>query len=259
MNVSASSIPVPSRPLSPQGETGLPLALTGPDAASLDVGAFTPLSTTEWPGQRAAVVYVQGCPWRCHYCHNPSLQSRCERNPHAWERVWETLTHRQGLLDAVVFTGGEPTLDAGLPQAMMQVKDLGFRVGLQTAGLYPSRLATCLPLVDWVALDIKTAFEAYKSVTSVPASGEPVRASLELVLHSGKAHELRTTWHPDLLPEATLMHLARSLKAAGARTWVLQPYRPSPTTETSLGTVACHPPEDLVARLRQLGLSITVR
>lgn len=252
MNLIASSIPLAVQPM-------LPLQPLEPGPAPLDVGAFTPLSATEWPGQQAAVVYVQGCPWRCHYCHNPSLQSRSDRNPHAWERVWETLTHRQGHLDAVVFSGGEPTLDVGLPRAMMQVKELGFRVGLQTAGLYPSRLAACLPLVDWVALDIKTAFETYKSVTSVPASGEPAKACLDLVLHSGKDHELRTTWHPDLLTESILTHLARMLKAMGARHWVLQSYRATPGTEAGLGTATCHPPEDLVARLRQVGPSITVR
>ncbi len=253
MNLGASAAAVLSRPWP------APSANDGPQPVPLDVGGFTPLSDTVWPGQRVAVVLVQGCPWRCHYCHHPSLQARTERSPQAWERLLATLPPRLGQLDAVVFSGGEPTLDAALPRAMMQVKELGLRVGLQTAGLYPNRLAACLPLVDWVALDIKTAFEAYKTVTSVPVSGEPVRACLDLVLGSGKDHELRTTWHPDLLPEATLMHLARTLKAAGARHWVLQAYHPDACTESCLGSVVCHPPEALVAHLSQVGLAITVR
>lgn len=228
----------------------------------LDVGGFTPLSTTDWPGQLAAVVFVQGCPWRCHYCHNPSLQTRqsgCGRDTHTWDRLLGTLRLRQGLLDGVVFSGGEPTLDAALEQAMREVRELGFQVGLHTAGLYPQRLAKVLPLVDWVALDIKTDFEDYKAITSVPRSGEPVRESLDLVLASGKAHELRTTWHPDLIPEATLMRMARMLKSAGARHWVLQGYRATPVTEATLGPGERTPPDVLVARLSRLGPALSVR
>lgn len=227
--------------------------------APLDVGGFTPLSTTDWPGQLAAVVFVQGCPWRCHYCHNPSLQSRGDRDPHAWEKVLQTLKGRQGLLDGVVFSGGEPTLDAALLPAMQMVRELGFQVGLHTAGLYPQRLAACLPLVDWVALDIKTEFEDYKAVTSVPRSGEPVRESLALVLGSGKPHELRTTWHPDLITEAALARMARMLKAAGARHWVLQGYRATPATESTLGRGERQPPDALVTRLSHIGPVLSVR
>ena len=228
----------------------------------LDLGGFTPLSTTDWPDQLAAVVFVQGCPWRCHYCHNPSLQPRhagCGRDTHSWGQVMGTLRQRQGLLDGVVFSGGEPTLDAALESAMHEVRALGFRVGLHTAGLYPQRLAKVLPLVDWVALDIKTEFEDYKAITSVPRSGEPVRESLALVLGSGKAHELRTTWHPDLIPEVTLVRMARMLKAMGAQQWVLQGYRATPVTEATLGPGERTPPEALVAKLRHIGPALSVR
>ena len=93
----------------------------------------------------------------------------------------------------------------------------------------------------------------------MPRSGEPVRESLDLVLVSGKAHELRTTWHPDLIPEATLMRMARLLKAAGARHWVLQGYRATPLTEAALGPGERTPPDDLVARLSRLGPALRVR
>lgn len=252
MSDSISSNPITFRPASAEPHRIPPL----------DVGGFTPLSTTDWPDQLAAVVFVQGCPWRCHYCHNPSLQPRqseCGRDTHAWGQVLDTLKQRQGLLDGVVFSGGEPTLDAALAPAMREVRELGFQVGLHTAGLYPQRLASVLPLVDWVALDIKTEFEDYKAITSVPRSGEPVRESLGLVLASGKAHELRTTWHPDLLSDATLMRMAHLLKAAGVRHWVLQGYRATPVTEATLGSGERTPPDDLVARLRRIGPQISVR
>lgn len=252
MNESTSSNPIEFRPA--QADHRL--------ISPLDVGGFTPLSTTDWPGQLAAVVFVQGCPWRCHYCHNPSLQTResgCGRDTLAWGKVLETLKQRHGLLDGVVFSGGEPTLDAALEQAMREVRELGFQVGLHTAGLYPQRLANVLPLLDWVALDIKTEFEDYKAITSVPRSGEPVRESLDMVLSSGKAHELRTTWHPELIPGATLMRMARMLKSMGAQRWVLQGYRATPVTEATLGPGERTPPDELVARLRQIGPELSVR
>ena len=98
-----------------------------------------------------------------------------------------------------------------------------------------------------------------KAVTSVPRSGEPVRESLTLVLASGKAHELRTTWHPDLISEAALMRMASMLKAVGAQHWVLQGYRATPVTEATLGSGERTPPDELVARLRPIGPELSVR
>ncbi|RTL33186.1 MAG: anaerobic ribonucleoside-triphosphate reductase activating protein [Burkholderiales bacterium] len=229
------------------------------DKATLDVGGFTPLSTTDWPDHLAAVVFVQGCPWRCHYCHNPALQPRGEHNAQVWLRVLDTLQQRRGLLDAVVFSGGEPTLDIGLPSAMETVRAMGFQVGLHTAGLYPKRLAACLPLVDWVALDIKTEFDDYKAVTSVPRSGLPAQESLALVLASGRACEFRTTYHPDLIDDVTLLRLARKLRALGVKHWVLQAYRPTPQTQASMGNVSYQVPDKLLARLCSVGPQINLR
>lgn len=243
----------------PPQTVALPDAMPPAPADALDVGGFVPMSTVDWPDRLAAVVFVQGCPWRCHYCHNPGLQPRCAHPAHGWARVLETLQARQGLLDGVVFSGGEPTLDRALIPAIRQVRVMGFEVGLHTAGLYPERLAECLPLVDWVALDVKTDFDDYKAITAVPRSGDPVRACLDLVLASGKPHELRTTWHPDLISDTMLMRLARRLKAAGARRWVLQSYRATPSTEASLGTGVRTPPDELVDRLRRTGLDLMVR
>ena len=85
---------------------------------TLRVGGLTPLSTSDWPGMLAAVVFCQGCPWRCGYCHNPGLIPARGDNEIPWEDVLAFLRRRQGLLDGVVFSGGEPTAQAGLLDAM---------------------------------------------------------------------------------------------------------------------------------------------
>jgi len=191
----------------------------------LRVGGLTPLSTTDWPGKLAAVVFCQGCPWRCGYCHNPDLIPPRGEREIAWEDVIALLRRRQGLLDGVVFSGGEPTLQRGLAEAMREVRALGFKIGLHSGGAYPDKLAAVLPLVDWVGLDIKAPFNAYARITAAAGSGERARESLELVLASGVEHEIRTTVHPALLTDAEVEEIAHELSGRGVKRYVIQPFR----------------------------------
>lgn len=192
----------------------------------LRVSGLTPLSTTDFPGQLAAVVFVQGCAWRCHYCHNPEIQSRLEAPRMSWQAVLDFLDRRQGLLDAVVFCGGEPTVDRHLGRAISDVKQRGFKVGLHTAGIYPGRLRALLPEVDWVGFDVKAPFADYAATTGVRASGTPAQESLTHLLASGVAYEVRTTRHPSLLASANLTSMAASLRRQGVETFALQEFRP---------------------------------
>jgi pyruvate formate lyase activating enzyme len=200
----------------------------------LRVGGLTPLSTTDWPGMLAAVVFCQGCPWRCGYCHNPGLIPARGENEIPWDDVMAFLRRRQGLLDGVVFSGGEPTLQPGLADAMREVRALGFRVGLHTGGAYPRRLAEVLPLVDWVGLDAKAPFADYPRITGVAGSGERARASLELVLASGIAHDIRTTVHPALLTDTEVVSLAQDLSARGVKRYVIQAFRSQGCADAAL-------------------------
>jgi len=193
--------------------------------AALRIGGLTPLSLSDWPGQLAAVVFCQGCPWHCCYCHNPHLIPPRATTSLEWHDVLAFLERRRGLLDAVVFSGGEPTLQTGITHALRQVKALGFKLGLHTAGAYPRRLAELLPLVDWVAMDIKAPFADYAATTGVADSGEPALESVRLVIASGITYEFRTTVHPDLLPAAQLAALAGSLAQLGVRNYALQEFR----------------------------------
>lgn len=191
----------------------------------LKVGGFTPLSTTDWPGMLAAVVFCQGCSWQCRYCHNPELIPPKGEHEIPWRSILDFLERRRGLLDGVVFSGGEPTLQRNLEMALRQVRERGFRLGLHTAGIYPDRLERVLPLLDWVGLDIKAPFDAYKRITGVSASGDRARKSLELVLASGIDHEVRTTVHPALLSDEEVGSIKHELSALGVRRHVLQPFR----------------------------------
>ncbi len=191
----------------------------------LRVGGLTPLSTTDYPGELAAVVFCQGCPWRCGYCHNPHLLSARGAAEIAWDDVLAFLRRREGLLDAVVLSGGEPLAQRSLAEAMRTVKAMGFRIGLHTGGAYSGRLAEVLPLVDWVGFDVKTTFDTYPLITGKLHSGVDAQASARIVIESGVAHEFRTTVHPGQLSPTTVRRLADDLARCGVRHYALQEFR----------------------------------
>jgi len=188
------------------------------------VGGLAPFTTIDFPGRLAAVVFCQGCPWRCGYCHNPHLlPARGEAR--AWPEVAAWLETRRGLLDGVVFSGGEPLLQRGLAAALADARALGFATALHTAGVYPRRLAAVLPLLDWVGFDVKAPFGDYARITAVAGSGSRAKASLRHVLASNIACDIRTTVHDALLDRAALARLASDLAAFGVREHRLQPFR----------------------------------
>lgn len=165
----------------------------------LDVGGLTPFSTIDFPGCIAAVIFCQGCPWRCGYCHNQHLLPMQTNNPVPWQQVLDFLESRVGFLDGVVFSGGEPTMQKALPEAIGIVRELGYKTGLHTAGACPQALEKCLPMLDWVGMDIKAGFEDYEQITGISGSGELARKSAELLRKSGVAHVFRTTVDPFLM------------------------------------------------------------
>jgi pyruvate formate lyase activating enzyme len=199
----------------------------------LRIGGFERWSTCDWSGELTATVFCQGCSWACPYCHNPHLRPACGGGI-SWAVVAAFLKTRRGLLDGVVFSGGEPLLQSALHDAMAEVRATGFRIGLHTGGPSPSRFAHVLPLVDWVGFDIKAPFAEYEAVTGASNSGEAALESLMLLLHSGKAYELRTTVHPRLLDDAALLRLNADLAALNVGPTKIQPFRPQGCADDTL-------------------------
>lgn len=228
--------------------------------SALRIGGLEKFSAVDWPGRLVATVFCQGCGWRCRYCHNPHLIPFRTGAPSEGEWTWPTirawLRDRRGLLDGVVFSGGEPTLQPALPAAMAEARELGFRVGLHSGGPVPELFAAALALADWVGFDFKAPFTEYGRVTGRPG-GRAAEESLRLLRASGVAHEVRTTWHPDLLREEDLRAMSCTLRAAGETRWVLQKFRPEGCADAHLAAQPIgEPPEAL---LREAGLEICVR
>jgi pyruvate formate lyase activating enzyme len=204
----------------------------------LKVGGVAPFTATDYPGRLAAVVFVQGCPWRCGYCHNPHLQPRSPTGAIAWADVMRFLERRVGLIDAVVFSGGEPTSDPALSRAIGDARMMGFKIGLHSAGMHLRRFERVLPQLDWVGFDVKAPFAAYEPITRVRGSAEPVRRSLDALLASGVDYECRTTAHPSLLSEAALLQLASALAGMGVQRYALQVFRRQGSGDAALNAVA---------------------
>jgi anaerobic ribonucleoside-triphosphate reductase activating protein len=228
---------------------------------SLKVGGVTPFTATDFPGLLAAVVFVQGCPWRCGYCHNTHLQPRTRRTAVDWQDVMHLVSRRIGLIDGVVFSGGEPTSDPALAHAIGDIRKLGFKVGMHSAGTHPRRFERVLPLLNWVGFDVKAPFEAYERITRVRGSAEPARRSLEALLASGVDFECRTTAHPSLLSEQDLLTLAGTLAAMGVQRYALQVFRKQGSRDAALNAIGVsgYPSEATTERIRGLFHSFDIR
>lgn len=194
-------------------------------AEDLQIAGLVPFSTVDWPGRLVATVFLQGCPWRCTYCHNPGLIPTRTPGTIAWQEVRELLAERHGFLDGVVFSGGEPTRQRALAAAMREVREAGLDVGLHTSGAYPARLREVVHLADWVGLDVKAPWDRYALVTGVASSGARARESLEVVLAAGVPVQLRTTVDPTVLTEDDVARVRAELAVRGAGGLVLQEVR----------------------------------
>jgi len=216
------------------------------------VGGVTPFTTIDYPGQLAAVLFLQGCPWRCHYCHNSELIHRQATPRIPWSSVLDFLEQRKTLIDAVVFSGGEPTLQSGLAMAARQVRDMGFKIGLHTAGIYPDRLEKSLPLIDWVGLDIKASVKNYPNVTGVKQSGERAWRSARLIVESGLDYEVRTTIHPRLIDRGRLFNLVDELVGLRVENYTIQECVPAQCVSPGFRVTEQFPLDEMdVQRIKQ--------
>ena len=203
-------------------------------ADQLRIGGLTPMTTIDFPGELAAVLFLQGCGFRCQYCHNGHLADVRAKGQIAWSSIREFLQSRQGLLDAIVFSGGEPTVQRALLPAIDEAKALGFKVGLHTTGASPLMLARVLPKLDWVGFDIKGLTEDYAYITGVDA-GNKCWQSLRLLLNADIDYEVRTTVHWDLIPADKLLKIGLWLQEEGVRRFVVQNCNTDHCLNTELG------------------------
>lgn len=192
------------------------------------IGGLQKTSLLDFPEKIAAIVFTMGCNFRCGYCHNPELINGEAKI----EEVFEFLKTRQGKLDGVVITGGEPCLQKDLPEFIMQVKELGFAVKLDTNGSFPEMLEKVLPDLDYVAMDIKAPLEKYSQIVNVDVDTSKILKSIEVLKNGGVDYEFRTTVVKSQLSYEDFEKIGQLIQ--GAPRYYLQRFEASKILDKSL-------------------------
>lgn len=208
----------------------------------IPVAGIQPMTTIDFPGKLAAVLFTRGCSWNCRYCHNSTLlHGDGERL--GWESIEEFFRERAGFLEGVVLSGGEPTLHRNLPDLLAWLRGMGYATALHTNGSHPAMLLHVLRkgLVDFVAMDIKAPPTIYDRVTRTPNTCIEAARSIRIILDSGVDYEFRTTWHPDILSECELIDTLRAASLVGIRTFYLQRFRQTGVADPDLSEYATLP------------------
>lgn len=191
------------------------------------IGGFQKLTLIDYPGVIATTVFTVGCSFRCPFCHNPELVIRSQFmvNGKQEEEFFAHLAKRQGKLEGVCITGGEPTIQADIIEFIKKVKALGFLVKLDTNGTRPDVLKKLLDqkLLDFVAMDIKNQLKNYDKTTGVKGDKKRIKLSVDLIMNSRLPYEFRTTVVPGIHEEKDFLEIAKWIK--GAKTYYLQEYR----------------------------------
>ena len=184
------------------------------------------MSLIDYPGKIAAVLFTVGCNFRCGFCHNPELvlssDFKVERINE--KEIFDFLKSRQGLLEGVVITGGEPTLQNDLLEFVRKIKNLGFLMKIDTNGANPEMIEKLNQekLVDFWAMDIKAPLEKYKAVAGAPINLEDIKKSIELIKKSGADYEFRATLVEGTHTAEDVLEMAKMI--GGAKKFILQKF-----------------------------------
>jgi pyruvate formate lyase activating enzyme len=217
------------------------------------IGGLQKFSLIDYPGKISAIIFTQGCNFRCPYCHNPELVLPEHFSPPLpEEEIFSFLEKRRNQLEAVEVTGGEPTLQPDLLDFLARLKKMGFLVKLDTNGSSPERVEEVLKkkLVDYLALDVKAPLERYQEVTCSKVNPEKIRETIALIMNSGLDYEFRTTIVKSQLSLEDLLKIASLIK--GAKLYALQNFIPTKTLDPRFQKEASYSEEELEKMKEQI-------
>ncbi len=160
----------------------------------MEINGLMKLTLLDFPGKTACTVFFAGCNFRCPFCHNASLV-KGDAESISYDSFFSFLKKRQGLLDGVAVTGGEPLLRQDIRDFLRRIKELGFLVKLDTNGSFPEKLKEIIDggLCDYVAMDIKSSPEGYERAIGCKVDIEKIKKSVEILKSGAVDHEFRTT------------------------------------------------------------------
>lgn len=200
----------------------------------MKIGGLQRISLIDYPGLISAIVFTQGCNFKCPYCHNPELvEPSLFRTSIKENDVIEFLESRKGKLDAVTICGGEPTLQDDLISFIKKVKKMGFAVKLDTNGSQPHVLRDLMneKLLDYIAMDVKAPLNKYKDIVKSHVHENSIRESIKIILKTDIPYEFRTTLIQSQLDDNDILQIAKLIH--GASHLVLQNFVPVKTLDKS--------------------------
>jgi len=198
------------------------------------IGGFQKFSLIDYPGQIAAVLFTQGCLFRCHYCHNSELVIPKQfLTPISFKEILSFLETRKSKLEGVVISGGEPTMQPNLISSIEQIRAKGFSIKLDTSGVMPNVLRELIQkkLIDYIAMDIKAPLERYQEFTNTSIDTHKIEESISIIKSSSLQYEFRTTLINPFHKLEDLISMAKLIQ--GCRRYVLQKFRPGKTLNPS--------------------------
>ncbi|PIR94249.1 anaerobic ribonucleoside-triphosphate reductase activating protein [Candidatus Falkowbacteria bacterium CG10_big_fil_rev_8_21_14_0_10_39_11] len=194
------------------------------------IGGLQQMTLLDYPGQVAATIFTVGCNFRCHFCHNPALvlPEKFGEGLKTEKDVLDFLRARKKLLDGVCITGGEPTLQKDIVEVCESIKDLGYKIKLDTNGLRPHIIQKLMKkdLIDYIAMDIKAPWNKYEQVVGVKVDLDKLKQSVKIIRESGLPHEFRSTVLPGLHTAEDIIRMAKQVKGADA--YYIQRFRSEP-------------------------------
>ena len=208
----------------------------------MQIGGLQKTSLLDFPDKISAIVFTQGCNFRCGYCHNPELIVLRNSDNYTTEGVLEFLNTRRGKLDGIVITGGEPCLQKDLIDFIKKVKAEGFLVKLDSNGTMPDVLELAIPFVDYIAMDIKAPLEKYSDIVKVKIDIEKIKRSISLIMNSGVDYEFRTTVVKSQLSFSDFEKIGQLIQ--GAKRYYLQKFVPSKTLDEKMMSETTYSTED---------------
>jgi pyruvate formate lyase activating enzyme len=229
----------------------------------MKIGGLQKVSLIDYPGFICATIFLQGCNFKCSYCHNPELVDPQLFQPCIKENeVLDFLNTRKGKLDAVTITGGEPTIQDDLAPFIKQIKKMKFAVKLDTNGSQPQVIKTLLDekLLDFIAMDIKAPMEKYDNIVRVPVNSDSIKESIGLILKAQILYEFRTTVVESQLEEKDILQIAKLI--SGASNYALQKFVPVKVLEKKFLKEKSYPDEkfqEIKKHLEHQITSVTIR
>jgi pyruvate formate lyase activating enzyme len=229
----------------------------------MKIGGLQKVSLIDYPGRISAIVFSQGCNFRCPYCHNPELVSPDLYGPCIpEEEILRFLEKRRGKLDAVTITGGEPTIQPDLAGFIKKVRSKDYLIKIDTNGSNPDLLEKLIgsKLINYIAMDIKGPLARYGKITGTHIQPEIIKRSIKTIMNSGIPYEFRTTVVKPLLREDDIFEIGKLIR--NARLYVLQSFIPSKHLDVKYVKKTHYSKENLLSMKEKLDkeiLSVVVR